>query len=259
LQVITLAALGASFIVLQLLSIAPYVILYFLPYGFMVTKSFTQMPGHIQLVVGISNTIIFSTPIIISLTMYIILTNAVKKRDHAAADEEDQAPDISSNSSNLKITPWRKNTVAPNKPQDVAIPTLNTINETSSQSSGIHIIETVTIQTKSNIKNIQSSTHPDTCPDDPEEVGRYPHRPSMEIEAALRSMKTNLLMLLLFFLNFFLLLIPYDTWRVFWDLIVQSLLKFVLPTFTTISNFGPVREVVAIYLQRMFHRRVPSA
>jgi hypothetical protein len=183
----------------------------------------------------------------------------VKKRDHAAADEEDQPPDIISNSSDLKITPWRKNTVAPNKPQDVAVPTLNMINETSSQSADIHIIETVTIQTMSNINGIQSSTHPGSCPDDPEEVGQYPRRPSMEIEAALRSMKTNLLMLLLFFLNCFLLLIPSDTWRMLSSLIVESLLKFVLPTVTTISNFGPVKEVVALYLQRMFHQRVPSA
>jgi hypothetical protein len=42
-------------------------------------------------------------------------------------------------------------------------------------------------------------------------------------------------------------------------LIFESTMKFLLPTVTTISNFGPVREVVALYLQRMFRQRVPSA
>jgi hypothetical protein len=257
LQLMSLAALGATFLFFLLMFLMPYVFFYFLPYGFMVNKSFTQMPKHIQLIGGISNTITFSIPIAISLAMYIKLTLSAKNQDHDMPGEEDQQPDITSSS--LKVTPWRKNKVSPQKPPNVIIPTLNTVNETSSESSGIHIIETVSMRIQNNMSGIEPSTHPDQDLVDPEEAGRYPRRPSIEIEASLRSMKANLLMLLLFFLHCFLLLIPSDTWRMFAGIIFESSLKFLLPTVTTISNFGPVKELVVIYLQRMFRPRVPSS
>ncbi len=74
---------------------------------------------------------------------------------------------------------------------------------------------------------------------------------SPEIDAALRSMKTNLLMLLLFFINTLILFIPHPHWRLFVAGNFESLLKFLLPTVTTISNFGPVKEVVKIYMNNL--------
>jgi hypothetical protein len=254
--VVSIASLGAFFFFLLMLLLAPFIILYFLPYGFMVNKSFTQMPGHIKVMGGILYTFIFSTPVIISVVMYIKLTLAVKMQD-IVPGIKDKPPETSSNLSNLKITSWHKNIVTPNNPRNVAVLTLNTINENSSESSDIHILDTVNVRTKNNTSSIQPTTHPhpDRCPDGPED-----QRSSLEIEAALRSMKTNLLMLLLFFFHCFLLLIPSDRWRMLGVLIVESLLKFLLPTVTTISNFGPVKEPVALYLQQTFcTRRVSSA
>ena len=76
-----------------------------------------------------------------------------------------------------------------------------------------------------------------------------------EIESALRSLKTNLIMLLLFFALCVIIFFPTDEMKHFVWLSYASILKFLLPTVTTISNFGPIREVVKLYLQNLMSRR----
>ncbi len=79
-------------------------------------------------------------------------------------------------------------------------------------------------------------------------VSPKPEEPNAEIEVALRSMKTNLLMLLLFMMTGFIFLIPPLERKMFTAIMFQSFLKLLLPTVMTISNFGPVKEVARIYL-----------
>ena len=78
---------------------------------------------------------------------------------------------------------------------------------------------------------------------------------SAEIESALRSMKTNLMMLVLFFANCLILFLPTVELKLFLGPFYASLLKFLLPTVTTISNFGPIKKVVKLYLQNLMPRR----
>jgi hypothetical protein len=251
--------LGVSFIFLLFLLVAPYIVLYFLPYGFLVNRSFTQMPGHILAIAAISNTSIYSLPIIASVVMYIKLTLSVKQLNLSLPEVEDHMADLSSKSDDLRHKHWHRNVVAPKSQQSLDVATPNAINEASSEGSDVDDIKVIGEPTVNNVSSTVPSNVSAVCHEEPNDAGSVPRRPSMEIEAALRSMKTNLLMLLLFFLNCLLLLIPSDTWRMFAAIIFQSALKFLLPTVTTISNFGPVKEVVAIYLQRMLRPRSPSA
>ena len=74
---------------------------------------------------------------------------------------------------------------------------------------------------------------------------------SAEIEALLRSMKTNLMMLLLFFANTFIHFIPSLHGKIAAAIIFEAVLKLLLPTVTIISNFGPVKDIVKLYLENM--------
>jgi hypothetical protein len=85
-------------------------------------------------------------------------------------------------------------------------------------------------------------------------VSPKPEEPNAEMEAALRSMKTNLLMLLLFMMTGFIFLIPPLEWKMFAAIMFQSFLKLLLPIVTTISNFGPVKEVARIYFENFKER-----
>ena len=74
---------------------------------------------------------------------------------------------------------------------------------------------------------------------------------SAEIEALLRSMKTNLMMLLLFFANTFIHFIPSLHGKIAAAIIFEVVLKLLLPTVTIISNFGPVKDIVKLYLENL--------
>ena len=78
-----------------------------------------------------------------------------------------------------------------------------------------------------------------------------PKQSSAEIKAVLRSMKTNLMMLLLFFANTFILFIPSAHGKIAAAIIFEAILKLLLPTVTIISNFGPVKDIVKLYLENL--------
>jgi hypothetical protein len=245
------------FMQLALLSL-PYVVLYFLPYGFIKEKSFTQMPTHIIVIGNVCNFIVFSIPIVISIIMYIILTKEVQRRK---SEQEPQIFLIQANTSNHPKRSSRQSSTNDSSDvghfvEDLPYP-LNTIQESdesehksSKQKTNQTIINNPSAlptrkESKSlsvHIKNMVSSKNNQSC---------------AEIEAALRSMKTNLLMLLLFFINTLILFLPHPHWKVFVAGLFESLLKFLLPTITTVSNFGPVKEVVKIYMNNLKEKFFP--
>ena len=72
-------------------------------------------------------------------------------------------------------------------------------------------------------------------------------REETERNAALRSMKTNLLMVLMFPAIGLFTLAPTMKWKLFLFIVFESLLKCIMPIFTTLSNFGPMKRVAKMY------------
>ena len=92
-----------------------------------------------------------------------------------------------------------------------------------------------------NLENAKSNTksHGNT----PKKKGKE----EIERIAALRSMKTNLLMLLLFLIYGLFTFVPTMKWKMFLFILFESFLKCLMPIVTTLSNFGPVKRVAKIY------------
>jgi hypothetical protein len=66
-----------------------------------------------------------------------------------------------------------------------------------------------------------------------------------QISSARRSLQTNLVLMMLFVLfYFFILFIPN---RQFFSVLIYSLLKGLLPIFTTIANFGTIGSIIRQY------------
>ena len=61
--------------------------------------------------------------------------------------------------------------------------------------------------------------------------------------SALRSIKTNLIMILWFYLSNIFLLFPSKFWKTYFCLVDTSIQKALLPLVTTIANFGTVRSL----------------
>ena len=72
-------------------------------------------------------------------------------------------------------------------------------------------------------------------------------REENEKNAALRSMKTNLLMILMIAAAGLTTLAPTMKWKLFSLITFESLLKCILPIVTTLSNFGPTKKVAKMY------------
>ncbi len=68
-------------------------------------------------------------------------------------------------------------------------------------------------------------------------------RQEAEQMSALRSLKTNLIMILLVGLSMMFLLIPSKTWQAYFCIVDTSFQKGFLPVVTTMANFGTVRTV----------------
>ncbi len=218
------------------------------------------MPTHIIVIGNISNFTIFSTPIIISVVVYVILTREVQCRKeeqvpeifsiqtvHSAGTRNENRESSISNTSDVDYFVedllYPLNTVEGNV-ESQGHPSNVTENHITIDNFLTTSTQNVNKSLKNKLKNLISSK---------------PDQPSAETDAALRSMKTNLLMMLLFFINTLILLIPYPRWKIFVAIFFESLLKLLLPTVTTISNFGPVREVVMIYIEILKEKlMVPS-
>jgi hypothetical protein len=212
----------------------------------MVNKGFSQMPGHIQIIGHISNMIIWMIPVIISIAVYCAVIIRSKNLEPVSASmDKNRSQQINTISAGIEIKRRRLNLVAPER-QNIVGPTLNVINEASSASNtdAIEVIGIEVIQ----IDGTEQNTHPGI----PQTSIPLQRPSSNELEASARAMKTNLLMLILFVLNYTLLLFPSASWRTLMAYICVIVLKFLVPVVTTISNFGPVRELMTVYFQSIF-------
>ena len=70
----------------------------------------------------------------------------------------------------------------------------------------------------------------------------------IERQAALRSMKTNLLTILLFAALGLFQFVPTIKWKYVLFILFESILKCMIPIVTTLTNFGPVKQVAKMYL-----------
>ena len=157
------------------------------------------MPKHLIIAASCFNFVIFIIPIIISIVMYIVLTKKVKQRmeNHRKScnisvvlKSLHNNPSASSSTTyNLQDLPYPLNTLSIN--ENVAVD-----RETRGQGK--------TRKTESG----SIATAADANIEDTLEIAAIEKQTCAEIEAALRSMKTNLIMFLFFFVNTFILFIP---------------------------------------------------
>ena len=68
-----------------------------------------------------------------------------------------------------------------------------------------------------------------------------------EFEAARRSLKTNLVLILAFVLANLFLLLPSKTWQAYWTVLIFSVQKGAMPILTTATNFGLVKNMFSFY------------
>ena len=70
--------------------------------------------------------------------------------------------------------------------------------------------------------------------------------------AAMRSLKTNLILILFFFTTNLFLLIPSKNWQLFFGVSNTSFQKTLVPIATTMANFGTIRSVCSQYWRLAF-------
>ena len=71
--------------------------------------------------------------------------------------------------------------------------------------------------------------------------------------AAMRSLKTNLILILFFFSTNLFLLIPSINWQLFFGVSNTSFQKTLVPIATTMANFGTIRSVCSQYWRLSFN------
>jgi hypothetical protein len=78
------------------------------------------------------------------------------------------------------------------------------------------------------------------------------NRQEAERVSAMRSLKTNLIMILLVFMSNFVLLIPSKVWQTYFCIVDTSIQKALLPIITTMANFGTVRSVARQFWKAIY-------
>jgi len=72
------------------------------------------------------------------------------------------------------------------------------------------------------------------------------NRQEAEQMSALKSLKTNLVMILLVSLSILIILIPSKIWQTYFLIVNSSVLKVLLPIVTTMANFGTVQSLAIL-------------
>jgi len=211
------------------------------------------MPVHIIIAGNASNFIVFSFPIVVSVVVYVVLTKEVQRRKRLEQAEPEVSvqvitlpttrhPDVSSDDSSeldlscsIRDLPYPLNSL----PEDVESSNHLPSDKKMTAKSLIILTNRSSRSLKAKMKGM---------------VKPKAEQSSAEIEAALRSMKTNLMMLLLFFANTLILFIPSVHGKIVVAIVFEAVLKLLLPTVTTISNFGPIRDVVRLYWENLSGR-----
>jgi hypothetical protein len=192
----------------------------------MVKKRFVQMPRYIQIIGHISNMIIWNIPVIISIAVYFKIMMRGKNMESVSASiDKNRSQNVNTISAGIIIKRKRLNPVA-QEAHNVAGLTLNVINEASS-TSNTNDVEAANVEVIQ-IQDTEQNSHPDI----PQSSSPQPRISSRELDS--------------------LLIIPSMNWTTFMATVFATILKFLIPTVTTISNFGPVRELMTVYLQSIF-------
>ena len=78
-----------------------------------------------------------------------------------------------------------------------------------------------------------------------------------EKESAIRSLKTNLVLIFILFFVCILFLFPPKSWQFFLTALNESVQKSTLPIFTTMANFLPIQSIISqyiLYLKTLFFK-----
>ena len=231
------------------------------------------MPIYIQFS-GIGIVLFFHTlPIFASAVIYAALLNAVNKiqlqneqnikvdsvimgidnrlcnltKDHMSVQEnsicEQSLQNIESSVHNSRSNNFRKNT----EEDEVPIHTISYQNTKKLQSIPTRVICIDSEFMKKEQRNDSSTTRISKTKSD-NTITKKKKKEEIEKLAALRSMKTNLLMVLMFAALGLFTLVPTMKWKLFLFILFETILKCMLPIITTLSNFGPVKNVAKMYL-----------
>ncbi len=76
--------------------------------------------------------------------------------------------------------------------------------------------------------------------------------------AAIRSLKTNLILILLFFVSGTFLIIPSQIWKTYFVIVDTAIQKALLPIVTTLVNFGTVRSVGSKFWNLMLNKKTDN-
>ncbi len=76
--------------------------------------------------------------------------------------------------------------------------------------------------------------------------------------AAIRSLKTNLILILLFFVSGTFLIIPSQIWKTYFVIVDTAIQKALLPIVTTSANFGTVRSVGSKFWNLMLNKKTDN-
>jgi hypothetical protein len=76
--------------------------------------------------------------------------------------------------------------------------------------------------------------------------------------AAIRSLKTNLILILLFFVSGTFLIIPSQIWKTYFVIVDTAIQKALLPIVTTLVNFGTIRSVGSKFWNLMLNKKTDN-
>ncbi len=89
-------------------------------------------------------------------------------------------------------------------------------------------------------------------------AGEEMARSNEEKMAAIRSLKTNLILILLFFVSGTFLIIPSQIWKTYFVIVDTAIQKALLPIVTTLANFGTVRSVGSKFWNLMLNKKTDN-
>ena len=274
---LSLVAAVVMFIFLQV-GFVSSVIAVMLPHGGFRNKSFFQMPKHIQFFATAIVVIFHCFPIVVSAVTYIALligVSKVKQQKEQQIIEDNYQSRIFNNvynSAQDHLTN-QENSLGDHSVQNIESSVHSSIGDRSIPDEDVGPINTLSGQITKNLQSIQprvicidldltkskqcsidsriSSTTkgenamPKAKPDCT--IIKKQKREENEQNAALRSMKTNLMMILMIAAVGLTTLAPTMKWKLFSLIIFESLLKCIMPIVTTLSNFGPTKKIAKMY------------
>ena len=239
-----------------------FVVLYLLPYGFMVNKTFFELPKAVQLGASLVSLFVFLTPVLVSFVFYYLLLKAKTTNQSEEYNSSSGVHDFSrgnnhpndneSKGHSISVEEHTVNPRAGNLPYPLnSLLNVDDDSEESVPANDPNHHSRLSKQTQLGTGSNKRGGHARG-----NEVINAELMPisNKELEAALRSMKSNFILFLIFFVNILIFYLPESEGKILAGIALEIILKFALPTVTTIANFTPVKDMVKFYFQSLICR-----